>query len=190
MTKNLTKKAIKASFIHLLNERSLDKISVKDIVEDCGISRNTFYYHYLDVYDLFDQIFEEVLDEIFKPQDINQDRWENSFIQACQYAMDNKKAVLHIYNSVKREQLETYLLKIFDQLMHQYVQEQSIGLNISDEDFYFIVIFYKHALTGMIVEWLQNDMRKDPEYIIKKLSLIFSNSCRYILENISHESHM
>lgn len=186
---DLTHKAIKESFFKLLNERSLDKISVKDIVEDCGISQNTFYYHYLDVYDLFDHIFEDILDDIFKPESI-QDNWANSFIQAFQFATTNKKAILHIYNSVKREQLETYLLKIYDQLMRLYIQENAMGLTISQEDIELIVIFYKHALVGMTINWLQNDMKKDPEYMIKKLNTIFSSSCRYILENISQENHI
>lgn len=38
-----TRDAIKNSFIKLLNERPLSQIKVKDIVEDCGINRNTFY---------------------------------------------------------------------------------------------------------------------------------------------------
>ena len=42
---SLTKRAIRASFLKLLNERPLNKITVKDIVEDCGINRNSFYYH-------------------------------------------------------------------------------------------------------------------------------------------------
>ena len=42
---NFTKKAIRESFIKLLNERPLNKITVKDIVEDCGVNRNSFYYH-------------------------------------------------------------------------------------------------------------------------------------------------
>ena len=44
-----TSKAIEESFIRLLNERPLDKITIKDIVDDCGISRNTFYYHFQDI---------------------------------------------------------------------------------------------------------------------------------------------
>ena len=43
---NLTKEAIKKSLIKLLNERPINKITVKDIVEDCGINRNSFYYHF------------------------------------------------------------------------------------------------------------------------------------------------
>ena len=42
----LTKKAIVNSFIKLLNEKPLDKITVKNIAEDCGINRTTFYYHF------------------------------------------------------------------------------------------------------------------------------------------------
>ena len=45
---NFTQKAIKESFIKLLNEKPISKISVKDIVEDCGINRNSFYYHYAE----------------------------------------------------------------------------------------------------------------------------------------------
>ena len=45
------------SFVKLLNLYPLDKITVKDIVSDCGISRNTFYYHYRDIYDLLDAWF-------------------------------------------------------------------------------------------------------------------------------------
>ena len=53
---SLTKRAIRASFLKLLNERPLNKITVKDIVEDCGINRNSFYYHYTDIPALAEEI--------------------------------------------------------------------------------------------------------------------------------------
>ena len=56
---SFTKKAICQSFIKLLSERPIDKITVKDIVDDCGIARNTFYYHYQDIY----QVLEDILDQ-------------------------------------------------------------------------------------------------------------------------------
>ncbi len=46
---NFTKQAIKDSFLKLLNQQPLSKISVRSIVEDCGINRNSFYYHYQDI---------------------------------------------------------------------------------------------------------------------------------------------
>ena len=41
-----TKNAIRETFIELLKKKFIDKITVKDIVEECGINRNTFYYYF------------------------------------------------------------------------------------------------------------------------------------------------
>ena len=56
---NFTKKAIEASFIKLLTERPISQITVKDIVTDCGINRNTFYYYFEDIPKLIETIVEE-----------------------------------------------------------------------------------------------------------------------------------
>ena len=61
---NFTKQAIKASFMKLLNEQPLSKISVRSIVEDCGINRNSFYYHYQDITDLIEEIIKEEADAL------------------------------------------------------------------------------------------------------------------------------
>lgn len=53
----LTKKAIREAFLRQINKMPFDKITVKSIAEDCGINRNTFYYHYQDIYQLLDEIF-------------------------------------------------------------------------------------------------------------------------------------
>lgn len=45
----LTKRAIQESFKKLLSNQPLDKITVKNITDDCGVNRNTFYYHYSDI---------------------------------------------------------------------------------------------------------------------------------------------
>ena len=58
MPNDYTKTAIKAAFIRLLNERPLNKISVKSIVDICNISRNTFYYNYQDIYAVIEELFE------------------------------------------------------------------------------------------------------------------------------------
>ena len=60
---NFTKKAIKETFIKLLDERPLNQITVKDIVEDCGINRNSFYYHYADLPALLEEVVAEDLKE-------------------------------------------------------------------------------------------------------------------------------
>lgn len=56
---NFTKKAIEASFIKLLTERPLSQITVKDIVTDCGVNRNTFYYYFEDIPKLIETVVEK-----------------------------------------------------------------------------------------------------------------------------------
>ena len=56
---NFTKKAIKDTFISLLKEKPFNQITVKDIVDECGVNRNTFYYHYEDINDLLENVITE-----------------------------------------------------------------------------------------------------------------------------------
>lgn len=53
----ITKKALVSSLIALCDEKKLNKITVQDIVNKCGVNRNTFYYHFADIYDLLDYMF-------------------------------------------------------------------------------------------------------------------------------------
>ena len=61
-----TRRAIMDSLLKLLDERPLSKISVKDIVVECGISRNTFYYHFQDLPDLIEAMVREEADRIMQ----------------------------------------------------------------------------------------------------------------------------
>lgn len=53
---HLTEAAIQDAFLKLLSEQPFDKITVTQLVEECQITRRTFYYHYSDLYELLDTI--------------------------------------------------------------------------------------------------------------------------------------
>ena len=61
-----TKLVIMRVFENLLSVKPLEKITVKDITDQCGISRNTFYYHYQDIIQGFKAYIDYSLEEIFK----------------------------------------------------------------------------------------------------------------------------
>ena len=63
-TSKLTKRALAASITTLLEKKPLDRITIKDITDECGVTRNTFYYHFQDVYDLLSYIFREQADPV------------------------------------------------------------------------------------------------------------------------------
>ena len=101
---NTTKVAIKESIIRLLNRKPLNKITVKEIVDDCGINRNTFYYHYADIRALLEEIFIEQSNQLLRT--VEGKSVYECLTTAISFALENKTAMLHIYDSPDREVLE------------------------------------------------------------------------------------
>lgn len=184
MAKELTRQAIISSFMKLLNDRPLDKISVKDIVADCEINRNTFYYHYQDIYALVEDIFETETRAVIEKNE-EHFNWQEGLIQSTQFALQNKRAVYHIYNSVNRRELENYLFQVAGYIMEKIVRHQAEDLEVTDEDILYITTFYKHALVGIIMEWLERGMTDDPEQVIRRMGDIFEGNLRLILEKVN-----
>ena len=63
----ITRRAIIQSFLKLLNQSPLDKITVRDIVDDCGVTRSTFYYYFEDIYALLEEVFRQETDKRLRP---------------------------------------------------------------------------------------------------------------------------
>lgn len=154
---NFTKKAIKASFIKLLNEKPLSKISVRDIVEDCGINRNSFYYHFQDIPSLIEEIITEETQRIIE-QFPTINSIDECFNYAFSFALENKKAALHIYNSVNRDLFETELMKMCDYAVRTYVKTAFDEKDINDEDREVIINFIKCEFFGLVIHWLMSGM--------------------------------
>lgn len=166
-----TKKAIADSFLKLLREKPLDKITIKDIVEDCGINRNTFYYHFNDIPALVELILKEETERVLG-EHLGADSWEEGFIAAARFALENKRSIYHIYNSVNREIFEQYLNRIGMDVMERFVEKAAEGFDVSAEDKKLMASFYRAALTGMILDWLGSGMKYEPEDVIRRLGIM------------------
>ena len=166
----LTKRAIQESFKKLLSNQPLDKITVKNITDDCGVNRNTFYYHYSDIYQLLEEIFlaeaQKSVDEMVIGQS-----WEEGLKTGLCFVKENKKLIYHVYNSLHRETIERYLY--------------SVSLDFSDEDKKFIASFYKYAIVGIVLDWLEGGMKSEPDDLIAKMSALLTGTLRTALENAS-----
>ena len=157
---NFTKEAIKASFMKLLNEQPLNKISVRSISEDCGINRNSFYYHFENIPDLIESIITDRVDFLVKKYPtINS--IDECFNVAFERLLENKKAVLHIYNSVNRDIYERYTLKICEYVVSSYVTTVFTTSDISENDRKILIKFFKCQLFGMCIEWISTGMNND-----------------------------
>ena len=153
----LTRKSIMESFMRLLDERPLNKISIKDIVEDCGVNRNTFYYHFADVPDLVEAIVKEEADRIMQGyRGISS--LEECLEAAIQLSLDHKRALLHIYNSANRDIYERYLLDICAYVAAAFVDNSAGDAALPACDREAVVMFYKCEIFGYVIDWLSSGM--------------------------------
>lgn len=157
---NFTKKAIKDTFIKLLSDRPLSQITVKDIVETCGINRNSFYYHFRDIPSLIEEIVIEEADRIIAEYP-SFDSLEMGFNAAIDFAEKNRRAILHIFKSVNRDIFEQYLWKVCDYVVVSFGKTVFEDQPISDEDREIIEQFYKALCFGMVIDWLRSGMKED-----------------------------
>ncbi len=165
---SFTKQAIKNSFLKLLDERPLSQITVKDIVEDCGVSRNSFYYHFPDIPTMLTEIITERADGIIA-QYGSVDTLEQCLKAAVQFAQENKRALLHMYRSADREQAEEYLMRICRHTVEQFIRTAVGDVPVREEDRELLVRYYQCVCFGQAVAWLNAGMRYDIEAQFSRL---------------------
>lgn len=176
-----TKRALAASLKKLLLKKPLDKITITDIAEDCEVNRQTFYYHFKDIYDLIEWI---CLEDAAKVLDGKKtyDTWQTGFLQIFEALLTNRPFIMNVYHSISREQVELYLYKVTYGLLIGVIEEQAAAMCVRDEDKQFIADFYKYAFVGLVLEWIRGGMKQDPAQIIERLSLLIQGDISRALE--------
>ncbi|MBQ2101076.1 MAG: TetR/AcrR family transcriptional regulator C-terminal domain-containing protein [Lachnospiraceae bacterium] len=159
---DLMKKAIKSTFLNLLEQKPLSQITVKMIVEECGIHRNSFYYHYPDLPALIEEIIKEEADALIERHPTI-DSIEDALKAAVDFASKQRRAILHIYNSVNRDIFEKYLWHVCEYSVTKYGDTIFSGKKISPEDRELIGRFYACECFGLVTLWLSENMSKDME---------------------------
>jgi probable dihydroxyacetone kinase regulator len=178
---DITKRALSQSLKNLMKKKPLSKITVKDIIKDCGVNRRTLYYHFSDIYDLLEWTLVTEVKEILG-ENKTYDTWQKGFLSILNYIKDNKEIILNAFNSLDRNRLEDHLYDYVSKLIYNVVEDLSKDLNVSQEVKMDVVKFYEIALTGVIIYWIKNDMYEDPKKLTDKLSKIIQGDIHRALK--------
>lgn len=178
----VTKRALENSLKHILSQKPLDKITVSDITDDCGINRMTFYYHFKDIYDLIEWACVEDAKKALDGKK-TYETWQEGFLHIFQAVLENKIFIINVYNHISREQVEVYLYKLTGDLVMGVIEEKAKGMRVKEQDKKFMADFYKYAFVGIMLDWIKNDMKENPKNIINSLSLLIHGQISRALEN-------
>lgn len=175
MTKNYTKNLIKNQFMNLLDKKTLNSITVTELAKKCEIERKTFYYHYENLEQLIKEIFESELDKVI--EEFNEKlSWEDSFILAASFILDNKRAIKHMYQSDYKVDVEKYIFSMAGEVITKYVRHLSKDTNAKEIDKKLISYFYQCALSSALIQWIATDMQTDPVVITNRLGKLMDGN--------------
>jgi len=166
-----TKKAIKEAFLSLVKEKSYSKITVKDIVEEALINRNTFYLHYLDKDDLLDKLTSECMDRLDASMNSVEEVSQISELSYEGFKTINDRMFMAIkedydfYKVVLGDESIPYLSVKFHNVIRNH-----IGVGMEKERAFYIE-YLVSGLVGIIKLWI-----RDPEkYSIDEVSKLLIN---------------
>ena len=160
--------AIMASLAGLLETRPLNRITVRDIVEDCGVNRNTFYYHFEDISAVIEALILRDANQVLRDfTDVSS--LDQCFEAAIQMGLKSKNAVYHIYNSTNRDFLERRLMEVCKYAVTQFVDRSAEGIQISSADREIIIHAYQCEVFGWAIDWLNGGMKDDAINELRRL---------------------
>ncbi len=168
MAQNYTRNLIIKEFIKLLNKKNLHNITVTELAKQCNIERKTFYYHYENLLQLIKDIFDDELSRVIS--EFNDTlSWEESFILAAKFILDNKHFIKNIYESDYKDDLDKYIFSISGEVMNKYVRQIAKMTNAQEIDIKLIAYFYQCALSSALVQWVATDMKIDPKIMTRRI---------------------
>ena len=177
----LTKQALAHALKNILLEKPLNRVTVNDIVKECGVNRQTFYYHFRDVPDLVSWTIAQDARVAFSDFKDKNGSWEEGFMALFGLILQDKKFILNIYHSVSLEILQEYVYRLLYPSLLQAVNASSESASYSEEEKRFAADFYKYALAGIILNWIKGDMREDPQKIVRRLMKLMNSGIKPIM---------
>ena len=175
-----TRQAIMYSLLKLLQEKSIDKITVKDICELCEINRNTFYYYYSDIYQVLEELLKFETEESLK-EDQKYESFYEDFLKRYHLIIEYKKSVYNLYNSKNRDLILKYFQDITEDFVEKYVYKEVKGKKLLPEDIKFIIDFYSSSMIGNIFRWMRKGMQEKQEQLIYKLSVSYQATIKALI---------
>ncbi len=158
-----------------LLKKPVDKITINDLTEDCGISRMAFYYHFKDIYDLIEWACLEDGKRALADKK-TYSTWSEGLEQIFEAVLENKPFILNVYHSVSQKKIESYLYKLTYDLLADVVEEECRDAAVSGEDKALIAEFYKYGFVGMMLHWIDGGMKADYRELVQRLSTMLRGS--------------
>lgn len=161
------RKYFEQSMMALLERKDIDSITVREIIEDVGSCRGTFYKNYIDKYYLCSTCIQN---HIYCEISADADTWEDFIMQCLNVFEKNGKIILHAFKSKDVNSARHYHEKFTTEyLVKQYMKnggDKSTTLNLLS------LKFYSALVTELLVKWLADDCKESKDDVCRLICAV------------------
>ena len=174
----VTKRMLADAMKDLMATRPLAKISVGDIVSECNLNRNSFYYHFKDKYDLVNWVFyTEIIDELTEAESDGDSSWD-MIGKVCVFFHNNKDFYANALSVSGQNSFSEY----FADLLMDLVRIRAEGIVGNNEYEEFCASFFVDAITLSLFRWIKEGAKIPPQEFVQMLKKA-ANSMALMVED-------
>lgn len=181
-----TKKLLADGLKGLLKKKTLEKITVKELVATCGVNRQTFYYNFQDIYELLEWIFVEEGARLRKETEGMKDWRERLQVIINEINNEeNRRLILNAFYSVNPMQIDRFMQNYFRPSVEEIITENIRDVDISEKNREFMIRMYDLFWVDLIMRWIQTGMEmSEMTGDIEKIISVMTGSSVYIAQNL------
>lgn len=177
-----SKKYLKEALLSLLSEMRISEIKVVSLCKRAEINRATFYSHYNNVYELFDETINEFMNDICKfvsklNENISKDEKRIVYKNLIKYIDKNSKLFIMYFENSKNIELTSEQSFELQQKIHQKVKSNNEMLAK------YIANYYIYSGGAILYTWLINGKKESYEEICKILFAFISKGVSFLTSN-------
>lgn len=174
-----TKLQLAAALKTLMAQKPMDKITIAELTSMCHIRRQSFYYHFEDIYDLLRWMIDNEAISLLKQQE-GALLWKEGLLQLFRYLEENRSVCLCALKSIGRDHIRRFFEADIDAIIHRTIEQLGENIGVRNDldsfvDVEMLTHFYVVALAGMMESWLLGEIDRTPEQLIQFADVILND---------------
>ena len=180
----ITKNALATALKKLLSKKELSKITISNITEECGVNRQTFYYHFQDKYDLLQWLY---YDELFIDIEniITFNNWDQCLLKVLKKIYQEKDFYISTINT-NEQYFYQDLYNLSQKCFYDAITKLDTNNSISIQEKNFFSEFYAYGISGTVLQWIKTNMKTQPEKLAHDLKKIATQSEIFAVELLNN----
>lgn len=185
------KQHICSNLKELMQHKSFSKITVSELTKKCNINRNTFYYHFEDIYAALKWMFEQEAITIVKQYDLLLD-YEEVVSFVYDYITGNAYIINCAYDSLGQDVLKRFFYKDFRSIIEANIceHEKNLNITVSDDFRNFIATLYTEGLAGMLINLAQNPQKYKKEQLGGYFRILIHTTIPSLIKGFDEENRI